>query len=175
MTSDLNPRLKDAYAHATGWEEAEIEEMKATVRKVWELYYKPSTAAAATLVGNISGDISDDSDDLRTHAYGYFKKQRLEDTRDELETYGSTPPVDMDPKKFWLQYYVKPGADPNSSLFPNLAQMARDFLSKPASSAGVERLFSRAKAVISDKQAAMKSDTVNALLCLRNWYTLKMI
>jgi hypothetical protein len=48
--------------------------------------------------------------------------------------------------------------------------MARDYLAVPATSCASERLFSTAGNVISDKRSKLDSETVRALLCLKNWF-----
>ena len=52
----------------------------------------------------------------------------------------------------------------HSSMFPNLARMARCYLASPASSAGVERLFSEAGDTYSDKRKNLKEETMMQLL-----------
>ena len=60
--------------------------------------------------------------------------------------------LDILPHTFWLREQVH---------YPSLAQLARRFLSIPASSASVERLFSIRGAIIRARRAAR---TVEALL-----------
>ena len=57
--------------------------------------------------------------------------------RYEIDKYLSEPPADSseDILEWWKR---------NESVFPGLAIMVKDFLSTPASSASVERQFSRA-------------------------------
>ena len=51
-----------------------------------------------------------------------------------------------------------------------LAAMARDYLAVPATSCSSERLFSAAGNIISEKRSRLGTDTVRALLCLKDWY-----
>ena len=64
------------------------------------------------------------------------------------------------PLKFWL-------SDEAQDLFPNLAKVALKILTIPATSAAVERLFSLAKNLLSDKRLRLKTDKVG-MLCLLN-------
>ena len=50
----------------------------------------------------------------------------------------------------------------HKSMFPNLGKMARQFLALPASSAGVERLFSRSGETHGDKRKRMKEETLQS-------------
>ena len=53
--------------------------------------------------------------------------------------------------------------------YPNLAQMARNYLSIPASSAATERSFSVAENLITENRSRLTSVTVRALMCLKSW------
>ena len=52
----------------------------------------------------------------------------------------------------------------HKSMFPNLGRMARQFLALPASSAGVERLFSRSGETHGDKRPRMKEEAMQSLM-----------
>jgi hypothetical protein len=93
------------------------------------------------------------------------------------EDSSSTSPVEVDSKEVDL-YIAMPQVDHNSlrddevldwwrlhkSMFPNLGKMARQFLALPASSAGVERLFSRSGETHGDKRKRMKEETLQSLM-----------
>lgn len=55
------------------------------------------------------------------------------------------------------------------TTYPALAVMALDILSIPAMEAEPERLFSSAKATMTDKRNQMKSETLEALESLKSW------
>jgi len=59
---------------------------------------------------------------------------------------------------FWSQY---------EHLFPTIAAIARDVLAIPASNTCVERLFSKSKAMITDKRTSMGVEKIDRLLFLR--------
>jgi hypothetical protein len=75
---------------------------------------------------------------------------------DELATYLAMQGVD-DPDACMLEWWC--GQDCKQGL-PNLAQLARQHLGTPASSAGVERLFSRAGRMHDNLAAAMSDGTL---------------
>ena len=95
----------------------------------------------------------------------------------ENEESSTTIPVEVDSKEVEL-YLSMSQVDFNSlrddevldwwkihkSMFPNLGRMARQFLALPASSAGVERLFSRSGETHGDKRKSMKETTMQCLM-----------
>jgi hypothetical protein len=58
----------------------------------------------------------------------------------------------------------------NEYRFPVLARMARDYLCIQGTSTSVERLFSAAGNVITEKRNRIGAQTASALLCLGSWY-----
>ena len=53
--------------------------------------------------------------------------------------------------------------------YPILAQMARDYLAIPATSAASERVFSQGGDIVTKKRNRLHPDSVRYLLCLRSW------
>jgi hypothetical protein len=51
-----------------------------------------------------------------------------------------------------------------SSVLPNLTQLAKKIFCVPASSAGIERSFSRLKYVVDDQRLSMRKENVSKLL-----------
>ena len=82
---------------------------------------------------------------------------------DEYEVYCREPVMMIsDPLKWWLEPAQR-------RRFPNLSLMAVDILSIAPMSAETERLFSKAKASVTDQRGSMGIETVNLLECLRSW------
>jgi hypothetical protein len=52
--------------------------------------------------------------------------------------------------------------------------MAIDILSIPAMSAGVERLFSQCKIMLTDRRNRLQIDSLQAVECLKSWDRLQM-
>jgi hypothetical protein len=86
-------------------------------------------------------------------------------TVDELAKYltmDGEPDPDVDVLSWWLAQDCELG-------LPNFAQLARQYLGTPASSAGVERLFSRAGRMHDDLRSAMDDGTLqHALFASQN-------
>ena len=78
---------------------------------------------------------------------------------EEIEKYLALPQI-TDAHGFDLLAWWKL----HSSMFPNLAKMARCYLASPASSAGVERLFSEAGDTYSNRRKSLKEETLMQLL-----------
>jgi hypothetical protein len=79
---------------------------------------------------------------------------------DELSYYALLDPIslDNDPLEWWSK---------NKVMFPTLTQLARKYLSIPATSVPSERLFSDAGNHISAKRTRLSPDLVNKLLFLK--------
>ncbi|KAJ3333775.1 hypothetical protein HDU93_008375 [Gonapodya sp. JEL0774] len=172
----LNNRLKLAYAEEQEWEEDLIKELHNRVKSCWELWYKPSPheSTSSSKISSVDGDmVIYDDEDLEAHMFAHLKRKRVVE-KDELQQYLDAPPVDLPPEAFWRQFLEKPNAV-GTSQFPNLARMARDYLSLPATSAPVERLFSAASLIVTEKRGSLRGETVNALLCLQSWYKAGLI
>ncbi|GBC54321.2 zinc finger BED domain-containing protein RICESLEEPER 2-like [Rhizophagus irregularis DAOM 181602=DAOM 197198] len=54
--------------------------------------------------------------------------------------------------------------------YPNLSNMAKDYLGVPATSAPAERIFSSAADVITYDRASLAPKTVRAVMCLKHWF-----
>ncbi|KIK92854.1 hypothetical protein PAXRUDRAFT_146430 [Paxillus rubicundulus Ve08.2h10] len=60
-------------------------------------------------------------------------------------------------------------------MYPHLSQMALDYLSIPATSIDVERLFSCGHLILSHIRSCLSAQSTCALLCLGSWSKLKLI
>jgi len=72
----------------------------------------------------------------------------------------TTDPSIIDPCSFWLS---------QRTIYPQLSAMALDIHSIPAMSAGVERLFSQCKLVLSDRLNRVQIDELEAVECFKSW------
>jgi hypothetical protein len=59
-------------------------------------------------------------------------------------------------------------------MYPNLSLMASDILSIPAMSAGVERLFSQCKIMLTDRRNRLQIDSLQAVECIKSWDSLQI-
>jgi hypothetical protein len=75
----------------------------------------------------------------------------------EVARYRSSPTVyDMEPLEFWKTYQLH---------YPGVAMLARNYLAVPASSATVERVFSRAGNALTKKSTRLSSANLDAQTC----------
>ena len=85
---------------------------------------------------------------------------------DDLEKYAALPVetnLDLDVLAWWKARDHDKPADPASGRpagLPHLAKMAAQFLGRPATSAGVERMFSKAGKLHDDMKKGQQDDTL---------------
>ena len=96
-----------------------------------------------------------------------FEDKRAHAVKPELERYLEEPLIPRDLKtshldvwKYWQSKQFE---------FPILAQIARDFLAIPASSAASERVFSQGGDLITKKRNRIGGTNTRYVLCLRSW------
>ena len=88
------------------------------------------------------------------------------DAVDDLEKYAALPVeanLDLDVLAWWKARDHDKPADPASGRpagLPHLAKMAAQFLGRPATSAGVERMFSKAGKLHDDMKKGQEDDTL---------------
>ena len=87
-------------------------------------------------------------------------------TMEELEKFSLLPVetnLDLDVLAWWKARDHDKKADPATGRpggLPHLAKMARQFLGRPATSAGVERMFSKAGKLHDDMKKGQQDDTL---------------
>jgi hypothetical protein len=91
----------------------------------------------------------------------------INESADEYDRYlkdprHNTANQSFDPLNWWLE-------PAQQERYPRLSKMALDLLSAPAMSADNERLFSAAKLTVTDLRTRLRSNTIEALLCLKSW------
>ena len=90
--------------------------------------------------------------------------------QDDLEKYLSQPAepnMDLDVLAWWKARDHNLGANPATGRpegLPALAKMARQFLGRPASSAGVERMFSKAGKLYDDAKKSQNDEALEVAL-----------
>ena len=89
-----------------------------------------------------------------------FKRRNVEYVN-EIQSYNSLPrsEEEIDPLQWWKN---------NETQYPNLAQMACDYLAIPASSVPSEQCFSLGKNLITDNRNKLAEKTVRAYMCLKS-------
>ena len=96
-----------------------------------------------------------------------FKRRHIEYV-DEFKVYLSLPLVNetIDPLEWWKI---------NHSQFPNLSNMARDYLAIPVTSVPSEESFSLGKNLITDKRNRLARKMVRICMCLKSWWSGKLV
>ncbi|XP_030247727.1 zinc finger BED domain-containing protein 1-like [Sparus aurata] len=84
-----------------------------------------------------------------------------------VDRYKAEPKMDMEgcPLQWWSK---------REGAHAWLANIARRYLSTPATTVPCERLFSLSGHIIQKKRAALSPDNVNRLVCLSNWLNVKV-
>jgi microcompartment protein CcmL/EutN len=81
-----------------------------------------------------------------------------------LDTYLEEETLDVGSNLDILQYWKM-----HSTTYPILARMAGDILAVPASMVASESAFSTGGRVVSDYRSRLKSETIEAVICLQDW------
>ena len=160
VTTCLDPRFKNYEFQGTTL--AQKEKARGYLHAAWLSDWKPPSTTIEVDVRTETPE--DDPTSIRparslsTCLSGSRTLPRASMEMDELRTYLHLPEeTDMEADVFtWWRR--------RASDFPNLSRMARQFLAVPASSAGVERLFSMAGRIFSDLRKSTKEETLEYIL-----------
>lgn len=167
----MHPAFKMNYFSEAKWEPFWIKSALDGARKVWTKYYVPTitTTKAKKPVDNDTGDPTPDVDEDPFAVLD--RRGPLKDGRDAFEKY-ILAPVDEDIEdviSYWTAHLPAKGNKTITSKNA-LARMALDFLSAPATSTDVERLFSRAGLVVTKRRHNLKADSIRHSTILQNWF-----
>uniref|UniRef100_A0A8R7PYM1 AC transposase n=1 Tax=Triticum urartu TaxID=4572 RepID=A0A8R7PYM1_TRIUA len=99
----------------------------------------------------------------------YVESTSSHEERSELELYLAEPAKRLNENVNILDFWSK-----SAARYPQLARMARDILAVPVSSVASESAFSLSKKVITPNRNSLKPKTVEALMCLQDWYRCKL-
>ena len=83
-----------------------------------------------------------------------------------LQMYYDLPTIEVDDDN---QFSVLAWWKSNASLYPVLSLLARDLLTMPASTVASESCFSAGGRVVSERRASLSPNTIEALICLKDW------
>lgn len=182
------------YWEAENWDEFYIRRAKEAVIDRWEKEYKPYFDEESSPVLNEDENEDIDLDDIFLATVSRIQKRVVDIAKetqgatrnDELTRYISDTITNVSGVKrsgvdteddnndeedlggiqgskelaFWEQ---------NQDRYPNLALMGRDFLSIPASSVSSERVFSRAKRILTNSRNRMSSEKVKSAMLVSYW------
>ncbi|XP_037462368.1 zinc finger BED domain-containing protein DAYSLEEPER-like [Triticum dicoccoides] len=172
----LDPRCKlgfVSYCYGKLYAPDEAQRRMHEVKKTLESLFAEYSGAAvsqtpsdgATNSRGSRGDGSDMFDDYES----YIQSQRTNVERSQLDLYLEETPRKLNDELNVLEFWSK-----SSMRYPELASMARDILAVPISSVASEQAFSMSRKVITPNRASLKPKTIEALMCLQDWYRWKM-
>ncbi|KAM5575092.1 zinc finger BED domain-containing protein DAYSLEEPER-like [Rosa sericea] len=84
----------------------------------------------------------------------------------DLQMYYDLPTIEVDDDN---QFSVLSWWKSNESLYPVVSLMARDLLTIPASTVASESCFSVGGRIVSERRASLSPNTIEALICLKDW------
>jgi len=158
LTMLLHPRLKKAYFLAHNWLLEWIEEAIRLLRAWFRKHYKHRARLPMKPQPTKQNQRKRFFDD----AFVDVDEQSVD--MDELEAYLESPTVKdvVDPLEYWHKQRA-------AGISVNLAQMALDLLSAPATSVDVERLFSFSGNTITKLRNRLSADRSTATILVGSW------
>lgn len=158
MTAILDPRIKGELIPESLNSESFLEEARAHFIRNYSTSHFPSmTGGYSTQEIEDGGSVSFAEEIAR-------KKRRasMSSATDELTQYLSEPPapIPTDVLEWWKV---------NSTRYPRLSVMARDFLAVQATSLTPEEIFCSKGDEIDKQRFCMPHSSTQALLCIRSW------
>ncbi|KAJ8454957.1 hypothetical protein ONZ45_g19104 [Pleurotus djamor] len=165
----LHPRHKLAYFQKAKWQSTWIQ----TAREIFLEEYESSYSSRDEFSeGDDAGEGLDSSKSKDVdHSPKYVNMfDKLPEvapppstqTLNEARTYLESPiePTVTDALQWWYD---------RRETYPKLSRMARDYLSIPATSVGVERTFSTGRLILSHVRNRLSAETTRALMCVGSW------
>lgn len=158
MTAILDPRIKGELIPENLSSENYLEEARTHFMRNYSTSHFPS------LTSGYSAQEIEDGGGVSFAEEIARKKRRasMSPATDELTQYLSEPPapIPTDVLEWWKV---------NSTRYPRLSVMARDFLTVQATSVAPEDLFCRKGDEIEKQRFSMPHESAQALLCIRSW------
>jgi hypothetical protein len=151
----LHPGMKLEYFCNQQWEDEWIDEAESLVREEYTMKYEKvaqgSNVAPETLPMKIDNGVT---------SFGNLSVT-TSPRANELQEYLWHPVENVnDPLKWWVD---------NKYVYPQLHRMALDYLSIPATSTSVERVFSQGRHLLPYSRNSLSPSSVRAFLCFGSW------
>jgi hypothetical protein len=151
----LHPGMKLDYFRQAEWEADWIEQAESLVRDVYVSRYENKAVPEQGDTTDAAADAGPDFND-----FGNLSVQSAA-RRHEVDDYLRAPVEAVtEPLRWWTN---------NRFVYPNLHRMALDYLSIPATSTAVERVFSRGRHVLPFTRNRLSASTIRAYMCLGSW------
>ncbi|EEB92819.1 hypothetical protein MPER_08615, partial [Moniliophthora perniciosa FA553] len=159
----LHPLYKTSYFEKAAWPQEWVTAAMNVVRQLWVARYKPKANATTSTTTSENSEI-DEQD-----PFAKKRKRRVVQTSgDALDDWLDSVPEDSDaaedPLQWWTEDYTK-----LRNWCPELQRMALDILSCPATSADVERFFSRGGLMVTKHRYALSDESTRAGTILFYW------
>ncbi|KAF5356677.1 hypothetical protein D9758_013731 [Tetrapyrgos nigripes] len=164
----LHPRHKLNYFKTAEWPESWKNMALEIVRDVYERDYKSKMT-----VENDAMDVDEPETPVKPSKRNQFddlpalKAPRPDDLSDELDRYLKS---DVEKVKDVVEWWHG-----RKKSYPVLHRMALDYLTIPATSTDVERIFSRGRFLLPYICNRLSAETTRALMCLSQWSLLGLI
>jgi hypothetical protein len=157
-----NPRINLAYCRAQKWGTVIDDEVLPAIKTAFEMYEtKDKTNNQCTNDNEVPSNTDNVVQSISFEPSWMQEELCTQDNENrELVEYTSLPKTGYEVHLFWSN---------NKTNFPTMYKIAMDYLPIPATSANVERLFSKAGALLNKRRARMKDGTLRAIMCGRNW------
>ncbi|TFY61175.1 hypothetical protein EVG20_g7153 [Dentipellis fragilis] len=165
----LHPRHKLEYFKHANWEADWIDTAREIVRDEFDRSY----ASVAIPDNEAADDAESSAETTEIQSQNIFdnlpalRKPKVSSRLDELARYLA---ADVENVADGLQWWHR-----QCSEYPRLSRMAINYLSIPATSVAVERVFSRGHLLLSHTQNCLSAQTTRALLCLGDWSLLGLV
>lgn len=129
--------------------------------EITEMFIHQATKYKASINTDVivSKPPSQDDDDSPNN---FIKHQPLTTTAAEVRAYVAAAPE-------LERHNLLEFCSLNKTIFPILTQMARAYLAVPSTSCPTKQCFSAAGRAMSNHCASMRSETLEALVCLKSW------
>ncbi len=161
----LHPKYRKCWFDRAEWEDEWVDTAVSSARKVWKKHYKPLVKKSA---GSSSSSIDVDDD------FAELDAPVDQGIHDPFEDFIAGAMSNEDPIAHWSHLAAKPGS-PITTLTQALAQMALDFLSAPATSTDVERLFSHSGLVVAKRHHNLTAENIRQSTTLGNWLSVNIV
>jgi hypothetical protein len=156
----LHPGIKLEYFRNQKWEDEWIDEAECLVREEYAAKYE-----------TVAEELTEESNDM-------LKKNLSMKINDGFASFGNLS-VTTSPRPNEIQEYLSHAVenvkDPlkwwveNKYVYPKLYRMALDYLSIPATSTSVERVFSQGCHLLPFSRNSLSPSSIRAFLCFGSW------
>lgn len=147
----LNPSLKMSYFKEHDYNKTAIRDIQKTICGLFEKTY-----------ANEATNKNDEAEEPLDEFFDFMHKRATNKEPKEFQKYLHFPL--SAPKVKVLEYWRS-----QKDEFPNLSNMARDYLGSQGSSVAVERDFSMGTHLVSPTRCSLKPETIRACMCLKSW------